>query len=104
MLERVIAWKEKNLTDRQATSVLAFLIGILASLAAYALHSLIAFIQRLLTEDFVTNRANWLYLVFPVIGIWLTSLFIKYVVRDNISHGITRALRHLHQAVEAQAP
>jgi CIC family chloride channel protein len=92
MLERVIAWKEKNLTDRQATSVLAFLIGILASLAAYALHSLIAFIQRLLTEDFVTNRANWLYLVFPVIGIWLTSLFIKYVVRDNISHGITRVL------------
>lgn len=92
MLERVLAWKEKNLTDRQATSVLAFLIGILASLAAYALHSLIAFIQRLLTEDFVTNRANWLYLVFPVIGIWLTSLFIKYVVRDNISHGITRVL------------
>ena len=36
--------------------------------------------------------ANWLYLVFPVIGIYLTMLFIKYVVRDNISHGITRVL------------
>lgn len=91
-LSKAIAWRERNLTDKQATSVLAFVIGILASLAAYLLHSLIALIQRLLTEDFVANRANWLYLVFPVIGILLTTLFIKYVVRDNISHGITRVL------------
>lgn len=92
MLAKIIAWRERNLTDKQATSVLAFFIGILASLAAYLLHSLIALIQRLLTEDFVINRANWLYLVFPVIGILLTMLFIRYVVRDNISHGITRVL------------
>ena len=92
MFEKAIAWREHNLTDKQSTSVLAFIVGILAALAAYVLHTLIAFIQRLLTEDFVSNRANWLYLVFPVIGILLTTLFIKYVVRDNISHGITRVL------------
>lgn len=92
MFEKAIAWRERNLTDKQSTSVLAFIVGILAALAAYVLHTLIAFIQRLLTEDFVSNRANWLYLVFPVIGILLTTLFIKYVVRDNISHGITRVL------------
>ncbi len=92
MLANIIAWKEKNLTDRQVTYALAFLIGILASVAGYILHTLIHLIQRLLTEDFLTNTANWLYLVFPVIGIYLTSLFIKYVVRDNISHGITRVL------------
>ena len=39
-----------------------------------------------------TWRKNWLYLIYPVVGIWLTSLFVKYVVRDNISHGITRVL------------
>lgn len=92
MLEKIIDWTEKNLTTRQMTSILAFFIGILASLAAYILHSLIGFIQRLLTEDFVANEANWLYLVFPIIGIYLTYLFIKYIVRDNISHGITRVL------------
>ncbi|MBP7856365.1 MAG: chloride channel protein [Prevotella sp.] len=74
------------------TSILAFIIGILASVAAYVLHGIITLIQKLLTEDFLTDAANWLYLVFPVIGIYLTSLFIKYVVRDNISHGITRVL------------
>ena len=35
---------------------------------------------------------NWLYLIYPVIGIFLTSLFVRYIVRDNISHGITRIL------------
>ncbi len=92
MIEYVIAWKEHNLTDRQATSILAFFIGILAAVAAYILHTLIGLIQRLLTQGFFTDTVNWLYLVFPVIGIYFTYLFIKYVVRDNISHGITRVL------------
>lgn len=92
MIENVIAWKERHLTDKQMTSILAFVIGILASVAAYILHTFITLVQRLLTEDFLTDAANWLYLVFPVIGIYITSLFIKYVVRDNISHGITRVL------------
>ncbi|MGI6231962.1 MAG: chloride channel protein [Prevotella sp.] len=72
--------------------VLAFCIGFLASVAAYLLHSLIWLIQRLLTEGFATDAANLLYLVFPAVGIYLTTLFVKYVVRDNISHGITRVL------------
>ncbi len=92
MLERIIVWGERHLTNRQATSIIALLIGVLASLAAFLLHKLIALIQHLLTNDFVTDSFNWLYLVFPVVGIWLTMLFIKYVVRDNISHGITRVL------------
>jgi len=46
----------------------------------------------LLTQEFVVTGANWLYLVYPVIGVWLTMLFIKYIVRDDISHGVTKIL------------
>lgn len=92
MLERLIVWGGQHLTRRQATSLIAFLIGVIASLAAFLLHKLIALIQNLLTNDFVADSFNWLYLVFPIVGIWLTMLFIRYVVRDNISHGITRVL------------
>lgn len=74
------------------TYLLAFLTGILAAVAAYVLHSLIHLIQRIITHGFLTERANLLFLVIPVVGIYLTSLFIKYIVRDNISHGITRVL------------
>lgn len=92
VFQDVLVWRQRNMTDRQTTSVLAFFIGIFASLAAYALHALIGLIQHLLTDGFAANSANWLFLLFPVIGIFITTLFIKYVVRDNISHGITRVL------------
>lgn len=91
-IDKIIQWRLKNISDKQFTLVLAFFVGIFASLAAYLLHSLIHVIQNLLTSHFAKDSYNWLYLVFPVIGIWLTMIFVKYVVRDNISHGITRIL------------
>ena len=74
------------------TLILAFVIGCFASVAGYVLHSMIKEIQHLLTAGFDRTTFNWLYLLFPIMGIYLTSLFIKYVVKDNISHGITRVL------------
>lgn len=90
--QRFVDWRVANIDDKQFTLVLALAIGLFASLAAFILHSLIHFIQHLLTSDFQVKGQNWLYLVFPILGIYLTSLFVKYVVKDNISHGITRIL------------
>ncbi|MEJ8769347.1 chloride channel protein [Prevotella sp. HCN-7019] len=74
------------------TLIMAFLIGFFASVAAFVLHSIIKEIQWLLTSKFTFDSYNWLYLLFPVIGIFFTMLFVRYVVKDNISHGITRIL------------
>ena len=91
-IDQIIEWRVKKISDKQFTLVLAFFVGMLAAVAAFILHSAIHFIQHLLTSEFNMKSFNWLYLVFPIVGIWLTSLFVKYVVRDNISHGITRIL------------
>ena len=72
--------------------ILAFVVGLLSAVAAFTLHSIINLIVALLTSQFSKSSANWLYLVYPVIGIYLTSLFVRYIVRDEISHGITRIL------------
>ena len=85
-------WCKEHLSDRQMTLILAFVIGLFASVAGYVLHSMIKEIQHLLTAGFDRTTFNWLYLLFPIMGIYLTSFFIKYVVKDNISHGITRVL------------
>ena len=90
--EKMISWRNQHINDKQFTLVLAFFIGLFASVAAFLLHWLIREIQFLLTAGFNITSANWLYLVFPVIGIFLTSVFVRRVVRDNISHGITRIL------------
>ena len=92
MMDMVLECRDKHITDRQMTIILALFIGFFASVAAFILHFIIKEIQVLLTAGFTTVTYNWLYLVFPVIGIFLTSLFVRYVVKDNISHGITRIL------------
>ena len=92
LLERFLAWRKDHLSDRSFILILAFAVGFFAAVAAFILHSLINEIVLLLTSSFDTATANWLYLVYPVVGIYLTSLFVRYVVKDNISHGITRIL------------
>lgn len=91
-VSRLDAWRQRHVSDRELVLVLAFMVGFLASLAAYVLHFIIHEIKDFITSGFQVATINWLYLLYPVIGIWLTSLFVKYVVRDNISHGITRVL------------
>ena len=90
--DEVLAWRQRHLSDKQFTLVLAFFVGVFAAIAAYILHSLIHSIQGLVMRGIQVESYNWLYLVLPVVGIWLTMLFVRYVVRDNISHGITRIL------------
>ena len=85
-------WRVANVSDKMFLLILAFVVGVLSAVAAFLLHSLINTIVALLTGRFAVDTYNWLYLVYPVVGIWLTSLFVRYVVRDNISHGITRIL------------
>ena len=91
-LQRLHEWRVQNVSDKMFLLILAFLVGLLSAVAAFVLHSLINTVVALLTGRFHADTYNWLYLVYPVVGIYLTSLFVRYVVRDNISHGITRIL------------
>jgi chloride channel protein, CIC family len=71
---------------------LSLVVGLLSALAAAALKYSIHYIHRILTGDPGTGSVNYLYLVYPVLGMLLTYLFVRYVIKDNISHGISRIL------------
>ena len=92
MLDRFIEWREKHISQNQFILILSLVVGVLSAIAAFALKHLIHFIQHLLTGDFDAHTFNWLYLVYPVIGIFITGLFIRKIVRDDISHGVTKVL------------
>lgn len=92
LFDDLLEWRQQRLSDKQFTLVLAFFVGVFAAIAAFILHSLIHLIQSMVMRGMEVESYNWLYLVLPVVGIWLTMIFVKYVVRDNISHGITRIL------------
>ena len=91
-LKRLHDWRVEHVSERMFMIVLALLVGFFAAVAAFVLHWIINQIVLLLTSSFEQSHANWLYLVYPVVGIYFTSLFVRYVVKDNISHGITRIL------------
>ena len=92
ILKNIITWIEAHLKRKQLIVLLSFIVGVFTALAALVLKNLIELIAHLLTHGFDITHINWLYLVYPVVGIYLTSLFVRYIVKDNISHGITRIL------------
>ena len=83
--------------QRHFILILSFVVGILTSLAANLLKYLIHLIHVLLTESFSRDQVNYWYLLFPAIGILLASLFVRYVVKDDISHGVTKILYAISQ-------
>lgn len=92
LFQRFLLWRESKISEKQFILIISFMVGILCALAAYILKFLIHWIQNFLTDNFSTTGANYLYLIYPVVGILLTSLFVRYVVKDDISHGVTKIL------------
>lgn len=89
---RMIAWREAHVKQRNFILILSFAIGIFAAIAAFVLRTIIHLIQHLLTSHFSHQDVNYWYLLFPIVGILITSLFVRYIVKDDISHGVTRIL------------
>lgn len=92
LLAIVLKWRRAHLSANQFILIISFLVGIFTALAGLLLKWLIGQIEHFLTQEFNVTGANWLYLVYPVVGIFLTMLFIRYVVRDDIGHGVTKIL------------
>lgn len=91
-LQRFIIWRENNIKEKHFILVLSFLVGIGTAIAAIVLKWMIHSIQHFLTENFSTTEVNYLYLLYPVIGIALAGLFVRFVVKDDIGHGVTKIL------------
>ncbi len=94
---RFLRWRQHHIKEKTFVLVLALIVGILCGFAALLLKWLIHVIAHMLTGSFSTVGGNYLYFVFPVIGIFIASIYVRYIVRDNISHGVTRVLQAISQ-------
>ena len=89
---KLLLWREKHVPEKTFVVMLALVVGITAGLAAVLLKTLITLIAGFLTSRFITEQGNLPYLVFPAIGIALASMYVYYIAREPISHGVTRVL------------
>ncbi|WP_373705073.1 chloride channel protein [Porphyromonas loveana] len=90
-----LLWRERHISERLFLIILSLFIGITAALAAVILKNTIHTIQHFAFERI--RETSYLYLIFPVVGIFSTWLFVRYVVRDDISHGVTKILHAISQ-------
>ncbi len=97
LYDKVIHWREDHIQERHFILLLSFFVGFFASVAAFILKSLIHLFQYLIESNIIATGQTFWYIVCPTIGITLSALFVKYIVRDDISHGITKILYAISQ-------
>ncbi len=92
-----LLWREKHIKEKNFVLLLAFFVGIFSGLAAIVLKFLIHTISGALTARVNPEAGNYLYILLPAVGVILTALYVRYIVRDDISHGVTRVLYAISQ-------
>ena len=97
IMMRLLRWREEHVSETQCVIILALLTGIISGLAAVLLKRLIETISEMITSQLSISEGNYLYLITPVIGILIVGIYVRYVVKDNISHGVTQVLYAISQ-------
>lgn len=82
----------QKISEHNKLLLLSLVTGICSGLAAVLLTWLISLVSGVLYSGTDAGRHQWLYLVLPGVGMLLVFHIVKYVVKDNISHGVTRVL------------
>ena len=93
--DQVILWREKHISERYFILLLSLSIGVTMALLAALLKFIIHHIESFVLLHI--EQRSYLYLVFPALGILLSLLFVRYIVRDDISHGVTKVLSSISQ-------
>ena len=94
---RFVLWRQQHIKEKTFVKIMALFVGLFAGFAALLLKTLIHVISDMLTSHVHITGGDYLYLIYPALGILITGIYVRYVVKDNISHGVTRVLHAISQ-------
>lgn len=89
---KFLIWRVKNIPDQKFVLILSVAIGLLSGLAAVLLKTLAHFTYEIVSSGFSFKQEYLLYLIFPMLGIFLTVIFVRYFIKDDLGHGVTKIL------------
>ncbi len=92
---RFLIWRVKHISQKNFILILSLITGLLSGLAAVLLKNTIHFTHHLLTGQFHIENINFLYLAYPVVGIFITVFFSRQIIKDSLGHGISKILYSL---------
>ena len=90
-LNQFIDWQNEKLNEKQKLIILSVIVGLSVGFAAVIIKNLVHFIQVFLEHSLV-SKFGWIYIFLPITGISITVLFIKYINRNPVRHGIPGVL------------
>lgn len=89
---RILAWRKKTIRDKSLVFALSIIIGIIAGMAAVILKTSVHYIEYFFRNTSRIEKQDWLYLLIPLAGIVITVLYVRFFVKDDISHGVSKIL------------
>ncbi|NLU38111.1 MAG: chloride channel protein [Bacteroidales bacterium] len=89
-IRKFTVWRAKNIPEKNFILILSLLVGIVSGLAAIILKTAIHY--SITMVDWLILHVGIAFIVFPFLGVLACYLIIRYVIKDNISHGVTRVL------------
>ncbi len=92
ILGKLLTWRLRHISDRQFIYFLSVVIGFCSGIAAVIIKNLVHLIKSTLTEGFALNYQNYLYFIFPAVGILLTVIIIKIFIKRDVGHGVPKVL------------
>ena len=92
ILRKFLKWRYKHISNKQFTNIASAIIGLLAGLGAVTLKNLTHLIQQLLEGEFIKEIHGAFYFIFPIIGLLIVLLIIKYFIKKKVGHGIPSTL------------
>ena len=93
LLHRFHAWRYKHISKTTFVYFLSVITGLLAGLGAVLIKNITHIIQNLIEGKLVENYRYGFYFLFPIVGLALTVLIVKFIIRNPLSHGVPMTLR-----------
>ncbi|MDP4291267.1 MAG: chloride channel protein, partial [Bacteroidota bacterium] len=94
---KFLLWRTRNIEQRTFVLLLSLFVGLISGLAAVILKNTVFYAHQFLTKGFASNSGNLLYLAYPLIGVILTVIYVRGLLKEKIGHGITRVLYAISQ-------
>lgn len=92
---KLLIWRRNNVPDGVFAVTLAVIVGAITGFCAFLLKTFVKYISGFLTSGLHMSGINWYLLLIPVAGILLTGIYVRYILRDNIEHGVAQLMRDL---------
>ncbi|RLD58524.1 MAG: chloride channel protein, partial [Bacteroidetes bacterium] len=91
-IQRVNNFRMRYLSGHRFLYVLSVIVGLSAGLAAVIIKNLVHYIHEAVQNGFHDDYSQYYIFILPIVGITLTVLFIKYVNKRPVGHGIPGVL------------